>query len=214
MKSQNIVIVVALGAALGSGVSGQQSGGTAGRDRPQRGSSTSSGGDRQQSGSSTSSSRKNQQSGNRAVTVTGCLQSGDQSGADGAAATSTSPLSNGGDHFVLANATMGSGSTRTYEVGGNTSDLGQHTNQQVEVTGRILDSSSASWSRSESSTRSGSSSGNPGSSTRSGSSDTQRSGAGNTQRSASSAAASAVSATGAHRLQVESVRMIAASCSR
>jgi hypothetical protein len=89
---------------------------------------------------------------------------------------------------------------------GKTSDLQKHVNQQVEITGR-LDSSS---------TRSGSSSSTSGSSsTRSGSSDrgdaTQRS----DTTSAGGDGASSPNASGSgQRLHVESVRQIAASCSR
>lgn len=131
----------------------------------------------------TSNNRDNQQSRNTNVTVTGCLQSATSGlaggAAPGAAASSTSRSSV--DHFTLTNAKMGSGaggatgrsaaagatslpSGSSYMLEGKTSDLSEHVNQQVEITGRFDSGGSStspartgSTSSTSGSTRSGSS---------------------------------------------------------
>jgi hypothetical protein len=192
MKTQNIVIGAAVALTLGSTAVAQQP-------------------------SSTQSDRDTRQ-GRSTVTVSGCLQPA-QAGlagggaAGGGAATSTSRSSEG-ERFMLTNATMGAGSRTespspgaaagagsgaTYILDGMTSDLREHVNQQVEVTGRLDAASSSSTS---------------GSSTRSGSSDrdaTQRSD--KTTAGGDGASSPSASSTG-QRLHVESVRQVSASCSR
>lgn len=77
-----------------------------------------------QSGNS-SADRKNQQSKSRPMIVTGCLQREQSS-------------------FVIANVTVGSDarsdpsqSGSSYRLEGETNELSQHVNHQVEVTGRL-----------------------------------------------------------------------------
>jgi len=171
MKTQKIVIGAALAFALASGAAAQQT------------------------GSTTSSSQQGQ---GKEVKVTGCLQSA-QAGLGGATTSS-------GDRFILTNAMMSSGSSSTstggatttkpstgagatsstgtgttYLLEGKTSDLRQHLNQQVEVTGKL-----------ESPSTTGSTTGG--------------------QRTEPSTGSARLA--NAQRLQVESVRMIASSCTK
>ncbi|HEY2908488.1 MAG TPA: hypothetical protein VGJ29_21455 [Vicinamibacterales bacterium] len=139
------------------------------------------------------------------VTVTGCLQRGDSAG--GATGTSGSATSSSAasssDKFVLANAHMGSGASSTpgatgattgtsgsatsssgssmsgakYELEGSATELKDHVGHEVEIKGRIENSSSA------------------------------------TTGSAATGSATSSSASSSQKLTVESVRMIASTCS-
>jgi hypothetical protein len=156
------------------------------------------------------------------VTVTGCLQRGNSmsgtTGTTGSATSGTSAASasaSASDHFMLTNAKMGSGSSSTtgaagsattgttgsgtsatgaagsstsgasYVLEGSTSDLSSHVGHEIEVRGKIDSSSTGSSYGSGASTGS----------------------------AAAGATTGSASATSAQKLQVESVRMIASTCS-
>jgi hypothetical protein len=142
-------------------------------------------------GAQAPSSASSDQASKNTITVTGCLQSGDQGGTVGTTGSATK-----NEHFTLTHATMGpassssssattpppaasstSGTTgSTYVLEGDSSDLQKHVNQQIEVTGKLEPASSTS-------------SPNPPASTSS-------------------------SMANAQRLHVDSVKMISATCPR
>ena len=161
------------------------------------------------------------QSDQKSITVTGCLQPASAAGTTGTSGTTaagttsgtTSSSSTANDRFMLMNARMGSGMSSSstsstggtttgttagttsgtmaggaagasYTLEGKTSDLRNHVNHQVEITGR-LDSSSTTAG---------------GAST-----------AGSTTASTSTSGSGRTSSD-AQKIQVESVKMIAATC--
>jgi endoglucanase len=127
-----------------------------------------------QSTSAPVSGSQRDSSGSGKVTVSGCVQSADgsSSSSTSSSTSSSSRSSSGGDKFVLANATMGpatsssssssrtessasAGGSNTYKLEGKTSEVRQHVNHQVEITGRLESSSSgAARTQSGNSTRS------------------------------------------------------------
>ena len=156
----------------------------------------------------TSSSRTSQPTGN--VTVTGCLQ-GDSASAGAAATAPAGSTSASANRFVLANAKIATGAGgapaatagaeppasrpgtassmpaagSSYVLEGDSVELGKHLGHQVEVTGRIDSSASA-----------GSSAGTTGS----------------TSPAPATGSSTASKSSSAEKLLVQSVRMIAASC--
>lgn len=140
------------------------------------------------------------------TTVTGCLKPADQVGGTvgttgtAPSTSSSSTSANRMENFVLTtkrNATStGSSSSsvgtsgsmsneRTYILDGDSTELKAHTNQEVEITGRI-----ESWNNSSSSSTSSSST-----------------------STTSSTSSTPSSSSTAERIRVQSVRMIAESCS-
>jgi hypothetical protein len=98
---------------------------------------------------------------------------------------------------------MAGTSGSTYLLEGDSSELRQHANQQVEVRGRLESSSMSGSGSSTGSTAGGSATGS-----------TAGSATGSTAGSGtSSSATGSSSSTNAQRLRVESVRMIASTCS-
>lgn len=80
--------------------------------------------------------------GARDVTVTGCLQSGEQ----GLASPSDAPASPENiNRFVLADTSSGSAAP-LYVLEGKKDELRQHLSQQIEVKGKVEDSSASTTS--------------------------------------------------------------------